>query len=121
MRVEIAPEKVLARPQEATRKKSVLVKRISRKTVIYILLIVVTLVVLIPLLWMLTTSLKTEVEASTFPPTLFPAVPQWHPFSHVFTTVPFLTFFPNTGFYTAAFSIAAFLSSSLSPAPFAPP
>ncbi len=119
MRVEIAPEKVLARPQEATRKKSVLVKRISRKTVIYILLIVVTLVVLIPLLWMLTTSLKTEVEASTFPPTLFPAVPQWHAFSDVFTAVPFLTYFLNTVFYTAAVTIGQFVCCSLAAFAFA--
>jgi len=119
MRVEIAPEKVLARPQEATRKKRILAKHIGQKAVIYILLIVVTLAVLIPLLWMLTTSLKTEVEASRFPPTWFPAVPQWHDFSDVFTAVPFLTYFLNTVFYTAAVTVGQFVCCSLAAFAFA--
>lgn len=119
MRVEIAPKKVLAQPQAATRKKSTLVKRIGRKSVIYLLLIIVTLVVLIPLLWMLTTSLKTEVEASRFPPTLFPAVPQWHDYSDVFTAVPFLTYLLNTIFYTAAVTVGQFVCCSLAAFAFA--
>jgi multiple sugar transport system permease protein len=119
MRVEIAPKKALPRPRATPRKKSILVKRISQKTAIYVLLIVVTLVVLLPLLWMLTTSLKTEAEASRFPPTLLPAVPQWHDYSDVFQAVPFLTYFSNTVFYTVAVTIGQFVCCSLAAFAFA--
>jgi len=118
MRVEIAPEKVLARPQVTTRKRGS-AKYVGQKVFIYVALIVVTLVVLIPILWMLTTSLKTNVEASTFPPTLFPAVPQWHDFSDVFTAVPFLTYLLNTIFYTAAVTAGQFVFCSLAAFAFA--
>jgi multiple sugar transport system permease protein len=119
MRVEVAPEKVLVRPQVGTRKKKGLAKRISQKTAVYILLIVVTLIVIIPILWMLTTSLKTEVEASTFPPSFLPAVPQWKNFSDVFTAVPFLTYLFNTVFYTAAVTIGQLICCSLAAFAFA--
>lgn len=118
MRVEIAPKKDLARPQAATR-KNVLVKTISQKTITYILLTLVSLVVLVPFLWMLTTSLKTNTEASTYPPSLFPAVFQWHDYSDVFTAVPFLTYLFNTAFYAFAVMVGQFVCCSLAAFAFA--
>jgi multiple sugar transport system permease protein len=118
MRVEIASEKVLARPQ-ATARKNTLAKHISQKAFIYILLIVVTLVAIIPFLWMLTTSLKTKVEASTYPPSLFPAVPQWKNYSDVFQAVPFLTYLFNTAFYAVAVMVGQFVCCSLAAFAFA--
>ena len=119
MHVEIASEETQARPHATTRRRYALTKRLSQKTLIYLLLLIVALVVLIPFLWMLTTSLKTEVEASHFPPTLFPAVPQWHDFSDVFTAVPFLTFLLNTIFYTAAVTVGQLICCSLAAFAFA--
>lgn len=119
MRVEIAQNKDLAHPQATTRKKSVLVKHISQNTITYILLTLVALVVLVPFLWMLTTSLKTNVEASTYPPSLFPAVPQWHDYSDVFTAVPFLTYLFNTAFYSFAVMVGQFVCCSLAAFAFA--
>jgi multiple sugar transport system permease protein len=68
---------------------------------------------------MLTTSLKTEVEASTFPPTLLPAIPQWHDYADVFNAVPFLTYLGNTVFYTAAVTLGQFVCCSLAAFAFA--
>lgn len=119
MDLEVAPEKVLVRPRAGTRKQSGQAKRISQKMLIYILLITVTLIVIIPILWMLTTSLKTEVEASSFPPTLLPAVPQWKDFSAVFSAVPFGTYLLNTIFYTTAVTLGQFVCCSLAAFAFA--
>ena len=119
MRVEIASKDTLAHPQAATRKKSALVKHITQNAVVYILLALVALVVLVPFLWMVTTSLKTEVEASTYPPSLFPAVPQWHDFSDVFTAVPFLSYLLNTAFYAFAVMVGQFVCCSLAAFAFA--
>src|SRR5205807_9613044 len=57
-------------------------------------------IALVPFFWMASTSLKTALESSTYPPTLFPSVPQWHDYADVFHAVPFLTFFRNTVFYS---------------------
>ncbi len=117
MHKAIAPAGV--KTQTTRYQKRIPAKRISKKVVIYILLIFVTLVVLIPLLWMLTTSLKTEVEASSFPPTFLPAVPQWHDYSDVFQAVPFMTYFFNTVFYTLAVTAGQFVCCSLAAFAFA--
>lgn len=119
MRVEVAPDEPLARPQATTRKKNALVKHISQNALVYLLLSLVALVVLVPFLWMLTTSLKTATEAATYPPSLFPAVPQWHDYSDVFTAVPFLMYLFNTAFYAFAVMVGQFVCCSLAAFAFA--
>ena len=84
MPIEIASEKALgdrASVQSQARKrpgrrKDVIAKRIGLKVVTYIGLTTVALIVIIPFILMLTTSLKTVAESSTYPPSLLPAVPQ---------------------------------------------
>src|SRR5947208_13247633 len=107
MPIEIASEKALgdrASVQSQARKrpgrrKDVIVKRIGLKVVTYIGLTTVALIVIIPFILMLTTSLKTVAESSTYPPSLLPAVPQWHNYSDVFQAVPLLTYLFNTILY----------------------
>ncbi|MFZ0214825.1 MAG: carbohydrate ABC transporter permease [Candidatus Dormiibacterota bacterium] len=60
----------------------------------------VALIAVIPFFWMVSTSLKTALEASTYPPSLWPGQPQWHNYTDVFNAAPFLTFFRNTAFYS---------------------
>ncbi len=121
MRVEIPSEKALAdiafaktQPRRlAKRRKAVLMKNISFKVLIYIALIVVALITIIPFLWMLSTSLKTVLESSMFPPSVLPAVPQWHNYSDVFQAVPFLTYLFNTTLYAAAVTLGQYVCCSL--------
>ncbi len=75
-------------------------RRVSGKFLVYVLLILVAVIALLPFGWMLTTSLKTTQEASTYPPTLLPAAPQWQNYADVFNAVPFLTFLRNTVLYS---------------------
>lgn len=51
-----------------------------------------------PFLWMVITALKTQGEALQFPPTLWPASPQWANFSEAWSAAPFGTYFFNTAF-----------------------
>ena len=77
--------------------------RLSRPGIMlitYLLLFLVAVIALVPFFWMVTTSLKTALESSTYPPTLLPGAPQWHDYGDVFNAVPFLTFFRNTVFYS---------------------
>lgn len=87
-------------------------RRLAVTLVTYVLLAVVALIAIVPFFWMVSTSLKTAAEASTYPPSLFPAVPQWHDFADVFSAVPFLTFFRNTVLYSAAVTLGQLLFCS---------
>ena len=60
------------------------------------LLAVSALVALVPLYWMVTTSLKTSQEASQFPPTLFPDNPTIQPYIEGWNAGMWPTWFFNT-------------------------
>lgn len=75
-------------------------RRLFGSSVTYALLILIALIAIIPFFWMVSTSLKTAVEASNYPPSIWPAHPQWHHYADVFNAAPFLTFFRNTVFYS---------------------
>jgi multiple sugar transport system permease protein len=94
-------------------------RRIAVTLVTYLLLTVVALIAIVPFLWMVSTSLKTAAEASTYPPTLFPAVPQWHDFADVLRAVPFLTFFRNTVLYSGLVTLGQLVFCSMAAFAFA--
>src|SRR5258708_13411606 len=60
------------------------------------LLIIVSLIVLFPFLWMLDTALKPNGQVFQFPPTLLPTSTQWGNFLAVWTFLPFGHFIPNS-------------------------
>jgi len=55
-----------------------------------------------PFLWSLFTSLKTPVEITAFPPSLFPRVPQWGNYPETWTSIQFGSFFLNSAIITVA-------------------
>jgi len=62
----------------------------------YFLLALIACMVLIPFIWMLSTALKTESEALSVPPLLFPKIPQFSNFNMALTVAPFLNYLFNT-------------------------
>lgn len=79
-------------------------------TVATIILIMGVLVILFPVGWMLSTSLKTRFEAVQFPPSLLPKVPQWQNYREALTANPFGRYFVNTLFYACSVMIAQVIS-----------
>jgi multiple sugar transport system permease protein len=75
-------------------------RRVLGDVIVYVLLTLGALVVFVPLLWMLSTSLKTESELFLLPVRLFPEVPQWRNYIDVWHIQPFTLFFLNTIFIT---------------------
>jgi multiple sugar transport system permease protein len=69
-------------------------------------------VILFPLAWMLSTSLKTRLEVLKFPPNWIPAVPQWDNYREALTVNPFGRYFVNTMFYACSVMFAELLSCS---------
>ncbi|MGG1516147.1 carbohydrate ABC transporter permease [Paenibacillus oryzisoli] len=71
--------------------------RVVKNAVTYLLLTVVSLIIVGPFLWMLTTSLKDQNKIFLFPPQWIPNPIVWSNYSHVFTTQPhFLLHYGNS-------------------------
>ncbi|MCH8276273.1 MAG: carbohydrate ABC transporter permease [Bacteroidetes bacterium] len=51
---------------------------------------------LVPFIWMLSTSLMSEIEVYQFPPRLIPETLRWENYGNAMTLLPFGTFFFNT-------------------------
>lgn len=79
----------------------------------YVLLIAMTLVTVFPFLWMIGTALKTQQEVFVYPPTLWPADPQWGNFAQVLEQVPFLRFYLNSVIVTLVITVAQVITSAL--------
>jgi multiple sugar transport system permease protein len=76
-----------------------------RNLPVHLLLLLGGLAMVLPFFWMLSTSLKTPLEALKFPPTWWPSSPQLHNYVEVFRQVPLWRYLFNT-------VIVAFLSLS---------
>ncbi|HEU5102066.1 MAG TPA: carbohydrate ABC transporter permease [Roseiflexaceae bacterium] len=78
-----------------------------------VICIVGAIIILFPIGWMLSTSLKTRVESIQIPPTVFPDVPQWDNYYQALVTIaPFGRYFLNTMFYAISVMIAEMVSCS---------
>lgn len=81
---------------QVNRKASVRRSRIAKKTVVYILLILLAVLVLVPFFWMLSTSLKTNTAMWAFPPQWIPKPFIWSNYVKAFQSVPLFHYFLNT-------------------------
>lgn len=75
----------------------------------FVLKIAFMLAFIFPLLWMISTSLKTFDETMRFPPIWIPASPQWVNFKEAMTAGPFLTFARNSITITLTIIVLQFL------------
>ncbi len=69
---------------------------------VHIILIICGIGMVLPFYWMLTTALKTPIEALKFPPTLIPQVFQWSNFIEIFREIPLWRYSLNTIFIAIA-------------------
>ncbi|MEG0484579.1 MAG: carbohydrate ABC transporter permease, partial [Oscillospiraceae bacterium] len=63
---------------------------------IAIVLLVCSLVMILPLYWMIVSSFKTQTELMQMPPTLFPTKPVLTNYARVFEALPFLKYYANS-------------------------
>jgi len=62
----------------------------------HLIMLILALMFLLPLLWMVSASLKSEAELMTLPPTIFPKVPQWENYLYLLRTPIIVTMFFNS-------------------------
>lgn len=88
------------------------VKKISiRKLIVYSILIGFSVVFIIPLVWMISTSLKPDYEVMLAK--LFPSKPQWSNYINAIKSFPFLRYLMNTVFLTVVITFGTVLTGSL--------
>ena len=80
---------------------------------LYVTLVLLSIMFVFPFFWTITSSLKAPDEILNFPPSLFPAVPQWHNYVQVFQRAPFAQWILNTIFVVALATLGTVLSASL--------
>ena len=78
----------------------------------YIILILVSIVLMLPLVWMVSTSLKPMTEIAQFPPTLLPEEVQWENYLETISSFPFFQYAKNTLFITFFVVLGNVLSNS---------
>ncbi|HET9519789.1 MAG TPA: carbohydrate ABC transporter permease [Candidatus Limnocylindrales bacterium] len=70
--------------------------RATRRAVLIGLLVAGGILMMVPFLWMISTSLKTRAEVFQSPPVLFPASPRFENYAEMWDALPFGSFFVNS-------------------------
>lgn len=94
--------------------------QIVSKIIIYAILLLITAAMLVPFLWMLSASIKTDREVFLMDPFVFiPENPRWDNYTKIWTKIPMLKFVGNTVFLTIVVTILQLLTSSFAAYSFA--
>ena len=86
---------------------------------IYFFLIVITAFMLLPFLWMLSSSFKENKDVFGFPIQWIPANPRWQNYVDIWTEIPLLTFIKNTAKITIVVTLLQLFTSSFAAYAFA--
>lgn len=87
-------------------------KRLST-TLTYVVLILGSILMIFPFVWMLLTSFKTQAESMAIPPQIFPAQWNFDNFTTALASLPFLNLYVNTGLLIVFRVVCAVLFSSM--------
>ena len=90
----------------------------KRRNVVNVLLltlvkILAALIMFFPIIWIVSSSLKTLVEVSQFPPHIFPAEAQWSNYTRILEDVSFFRYLRNTVLLIVGCTAGTLISSSL--------
>jgi multiple sugar transport system permease protein len=83
------------------------------RVALHVLLIAGSVVMLVPFVWMLSTSLKDPGQIFVYPPQWIPHPVRWRNYVETVTVMPFLRFYLNSTIQATAVTILQLLTSSL--------
>lgn len=93
---------------------------IISKVAIYAILIIMAALMIVPFLWMLSASIKSDREVFRMNPFVFiPAKPKWSNYQDIWTKIPMATFVQNTVILTLVVTFLQLLTSSFAAYSFA--
>ncbi|MCM1046126.1 MAG: carbohydrate ABC transporter permease [Candidatus Gastranaerophilales bacterium] len=100
--------------------KSAHKKAVLGKVIVYVILIIIALVMIVPFLWMLSASIKSDREVFQMNPFVWiPENPKWGNYSDIWTRIPFARFVGNTVYLTIVVTFLQLLTSSFAAYSFA--
>lgn len=108
--------------RDAARPRARPVRGLARKAGVYLALVVGGVVMMIPFLWMLTTSLKTRAEVFSSPPFSFPSGLHWENYTKMWFAMPdvtFGTFFQNSIVISSLATVGQLVTCSMAAYAFA--
>jgi multiple sugar transport system permease protein len=85
-----------------------------RQFLLHAVLIAWAVILMIPVAWLLVSSLKTDVEFISYPPRFFPKLPQWKNYYDVIVVAKFLKYAGRTVWLATMFTVTNVASCSLS-------
>ena len=109
----MAGEAAVSRTRPALATSAARLRHGTGRALLYVLAITTAILFMAPFFWTISSSLKSVTEIFIFPPTMFPAVPQWGNYAEVWRRVPFATFTLNTLIITTLSVVGTLLTSSL--------
>ena len=105
---------------ETTKYRSKRKNQIIGKVLIYVILLFITACMIVPFLWMLSASIKSNREVFLMDPFVWiPDQPKWDNYIKIWTKIPLLKFVQNTVFLTIVVTILQLLTSSFAAYSFA--
>ena len=88
-------------------------KAVISKVIVYVILIIIALAMIVPFLWMLSASIKSDREVFQMNPFVWiPETPKWENYTNIWTKIPFGKFIENTVFLTIVVTCLQLLTSS---------
>ncbi len=103
-----------------TNMKSAHKKAVLGKIAVYTILILIALIMIIPFLWMLSASIKSDREVFQMSPFVWiPEEPRWDNYLKIWTKIPFAKFVGNTVYLTLVVTFLQLLTSSFAAYSFA--
>ncbi|WP_040977952.1 carbohydrate ABC transporter permease [Oceanobacillus jeddahense] len=96
-----------------------MIKSALTRTTIYILLSIGAILMLLPFVWMISTSLKTPNEVMTMPPVWIPSELNWSNFTDALSVAPFDRYFVNSLVVTVLSTIGELITTILAAYAFA--
>ena len=89
------------------------------KMIIYAGLLLISVILLVPFMWMLSSSLKLDKDVFTVPVQWIPINPRWENYIDIWKKIPLMTFFKNTFKLTIIVTIIQIFTSSFAAYAFA--
>ncbi|WP_442872293.1 carbohydrate ABC transporter permease [Anaerocolumna sp. AGMB13020] len=87
---------------------------------VYIILFIITAIMIVPFLWMLSASIKTNREVFVMDPFVWiPEIPKWDNYIKIWTKIPLLKFVQNTVLLTIVVTLLQIFTSSFAAYSFA--
>jgi multiple sugar transport system permease protein len=108
--IEQVPVRVKLHPRWLTMKR---VRGLVRHILTHIVLLPAAFVFLLPFLWMVSTSLKTDTQLYAYPPVWIPNPIKWANYSATVVYIPFFLYLKNTLVISISSTIGAVFSCSL--------